>query len=196
MEKENSIATTRALAGYILAGGKNSRMGGRKKLFLTYQGKQFYDWMREGLSLLDKVYVSVEQEDLYDAVKEELVVDQYGDAGPAGAILSGLHACREKALLVIPCDMIPFPAKLTAYILQVYEEEGLPLVIRKGGRLAMFPGIYTEQMIPLMERRISIGQYRVGHIWQDMRGHYTIIDADDFAISNINTTEQYVRLPE
>ena len=47
------------IAGYILAGGKGTRMGRMDKLFLKYQGKYLALWTIEALFMLDTWYVSV-----------------------------------------------------------------------------------------------------------------------------------------
>ena len=47
------------IAGYILAGGKGTRMGGMDKLSLKYQGRYLALWTIEALSMLDTWYVSV-----------------------------------------------------------------------------------------------------------------------------------------
>ena len=44
------------IAGYILAGGKGTRMGGMDKLSLKYQGRYLALWTIEALSMLDTWY--------------------------------------------------------------------------------------------------------------------------------------------
>lgn len=182
------------IAGYILAGGKNRRMEGRKKLFLTYQEKSFYEWLREGLSSLDKIYVSVEHTEPYDEVEEELIVDKYEDAGPAGGILSGLLEVPEEALLVVPCDMVPFPANMIEHMLEVYQSQKLPVLVKVRERLAPFPGIYTKAMIPLFTQLIEKHEYKVMEMWKGMTCEYTLLSLDNYHISNVNTKEDYEAL--
>lgn len=184
------------LAGYILAGGKNRRMDGRKKLFLTYREKSFYEWLREGMDSLDTIYVSVEQEEPYEEVKEKLIVDQFEDAGPVGGILSGLLSCSEDALLTVPCDMVPFPADIIEHMISIYEVQKTPLVIKTGGRELPFPGIYTKSMIPVLQQMICQHQYRARDIWERVLGAYTVLSLEDYQISNINTRDEYRALRE
>lgn len=40
----------REIAGCILAGGKNLRMGGEKKVYLKYQGETFLDRMGKSVN--------------------------------------------------------------------------------------------------------------------------------------------------
>ena len=85
--KEKQMDNT--LAGYILAGGKNTRMGGRKKLFLKYRGKQFYLWLKNGLKAAGALYVSVEEYAPYEGLDEVLVKDIYKGTGPSAESARG-----------------------------------------------------------------------------------------------------------
>ena len=140
MEKE--------IAGYILAGGDNRRMAGRKKALLTYQNQTFYAHIRERMPAFKNVYLSVEQAAPYEALDADLVIDQYADMGPLGGILSGLEKCGEDALLVVPCDMIPFPGDMALWMAEQYRKTGRPVIPCEKGRNLSFPGIYTKEMWP------------------------------------------------
>lgn len=47
------------IAGYILAGGDNRRMEGKKKLYLKREGKPFGQWICEAFAELPEIYLSV-----------------------------------------------------------------------------------------------------------------------------------------
>lgn len=53
------LERSRNLAGYILAGGDNRRMEGRKKLYLQREGKTFCQWICEAFADLPGIYLSV-----------------------------------------------------------------------------------------------------------------------------------------
>ena len=48
----------REIAGCILAGGKNLRMGGEKKVYLKYQGETFLDRIRGNFRNFPRIYLS------------------------------------------------------------------------------------------------------------------------------------------
>ena len=95
----------RQVSGYILSGGKNSRMNGEKKLFLLLDGIPFYQHILRALSPLPSVRLSVERPEPYAHLGLELVVDEIPDIGPMGGLYSGLRSTPSEALLVVPCDM-------------------------------------------------------------------------------------------
>ena len=61
--KENKLQTVGAVAGYILSGGKNTRMEGQKKLFLHYGGATFCQRILHACDCLPAVYLSVDQKE-------------------------------------------------------------------------------------------------------------------------------------
>ena len=93
------------ICGYILAGGKNSRMNGEKKLFLNYQGETFCSRILQAFDMLPETYISVEGQEPYMHLNLPMIVDLYKEIGPMGGIYSGLKSIEAEALLVAACDM-------------------------------------------------------------------------------------------
>lgn len=94
------------LNGLVLAGGKSVRMGAAKDLMQWHGKEQRY----YAADLLDKfcgeVFISCrreQQEDIDPAYKT--LPDTFLNMGPSGGILSAFRAQREKAWLVIACDL-------------------------------------------------------------------------------------------
>lgn len=63
--KENKLQTVGAVAGYILSGGRNTRMEGQKKLFLRYAGETFCQRILHACDCLPAVYLSVDNKEPY-----------------------------------------------------------------------------------------------------------------------------------
>ncbi|MCU0078797.1 molybdenum cofactor guanylyltransferase [Extibacter muris] len=186
----------RSVAGYILAGGKNTRMGGRKKLLLDYKGKSFYEWLKESLRDTGAVYVSVEGRAPYECLDTGLISDIYKDAGPLGGILSGLKMCMEEALLVVPCDMVPVPEGLLKALLDTYRRTGRPVCPSAGGRPLPLPAVYVKGMLPAAEALIGEGDYRLSRLWNAPCVQYETVAADTISVANVNTSEDYAMLEE
>ena len=98
------------IAGYLMTGGKNRRMDGKKKLFLELEGKSFLESILDALQGFDKIYLSVEDQAPYECLDLPMIVDEIPEIGPIGGIYSRLKACEEEALFVVACDM-PFVTK-------------------------------------------------------------------------------------
>jgi molybdenum cofactor guanylyltransferase len=105
------IAQTSAapLHSLILVGGKSTRMG-RDKAQITYHGKPQWAHMAEILRGGDEnetaqLYISCrnEQQENFNGVN--LIVDNFTDLGPYGAILSAFRENPNVAWLVVACDL-------------------------------------------------------------------------------------------
>ena len=97
-----------AVAGVILAGGKNSRMGGTDKAFLTVNGRTVF---QRTLGLLQRcfpqVIVVTNRPEKYATFDVEVTRDEFPGRGPLAGIHAGLGLVRCPYAFVVACDM-PF----------------------------------------------------------------------------------------
>lgn len=186
------------IAGYILAGGKNLRMGGRKKVFLEYGGEYFYRhilhaFQSQGLS---KVYLSVDEEPPYEQTGLPLVVDAIHGAGPLGGIYTGLAACPEEALLVAACDMPGITARDVKYLSDAFAQHPGIVAAQAEGRLQPLFAIYPRTVLPVFEKALGLGDYRMMHILKQAGYSIVPLPEGSKASENINTPEAYRMLRE
>jgi molybdopterin-guanine dinucleotide biosynthesis protein A len=99
---------TDTITGVILSGGKNTRMGGRNKAFMEFEGERIIDrTVRLFRSLFDEVILITNSPREYIDLNITLVTDIYQNKGALGGIHAGLfHASQEKVFFAA-CDM-PF----------------------------------------------------------------------------------------
>lgn len=196
--KENKLQTVGAVAGYILSGGRNSRMEGQKKLFLRYAGETFCQRILYACDCLPAVYLSVDNKEPYREAGLPMVEDRWKEIGPLGGIASGLLECKEEALLVLACDMPMIDRETVERMLKMYEKiENSPvLVASQSGRIHPLFGIYPKRVLPFAEELIREGDYRIMHLLE-RAGYQTLeLDEESRAMENINSTEEYCRLAE
>lgn len=182
------------IAGYILTGGQNRRMNGRKKLFLDYQGETFCQRLLNALAPLQRIYLSVESKLPYTELNLPMVVDIQPKAGPMGGIYSGLFCCPEDALFVVACDM-PFVDRETVEkVIAAYEQTGKLTLVEIGGRVQPLFGVYPKSLWLLLESLIWEGSYRM-YDMLELTDYQTVsIARDSHAADNINTLEEYQKL--
>lgn len=185
------------LAGYILAGGRGKRMGGRQKLYLQYQGKYLSLWTMEILRSLENFYISVAEIPEDPVGSAGWITDLYKEAGPLGGIMSGLLLCPQDALFVVPCDTFGLDEEMAETLIREYERSGRPVFYRTEKGPEPFPGIYTKAMIPVMERQRTAGNYRMKSLFEteEAKG-YTFLDGTKQLkkLVNLNTEQEYRRL--
>jgi molybdopterin-guanine dinucleotide biosynthesis protein A len=92
------------VAGFVLAGGRSSRMG-REKALLELGGLPLVVRAVQALQSLTELVNVVGPAGAYRELHLSVVADEYPDAGPLGGIATALaHASRPWSL-VIACDM-------------------------------------------------------------------------------------------
>ncbi|MCJ7935762.1 MAG: NTP transferase domain-containing protein [Chryseobacterium sp.] len=92
--------------GLVLAGGKSRRMGTAKDL-LNWHGKEQRYFAADLLApFCDEVFISCRQDQMesFDS-HYNFLTDTFLNMGPFGGILSALRAQRDKAWLVVACDL-------------------------------------------------------------------------------------------
>ncbi len=190
------------IAGYLLAGGENKRMQGEEKAFLMYRGIPFWKQIVEKMKLTGKIYISVAAKSGNRSLARncfenfDLIEDLYEKKGPLGGILSGLSVCEEDALLVMPCDMPECREERIVELVQNYLEYGMPVFFQDGEYKLPFPGIYTKDMIPAMERMLQEKKYRMQDLLQVKEIGICHIQRPGMReeLKNINTVEEYKEL--
>lgn len=185
------------IAGYILAGGKGRRMGGKEKLYLQYEGKYLALRTMEALDMLENHYISVADIPKIRIRNAQWITDLYKDEGPLGGILSGLLQCPEKALFVVPCDMFGLERNLAERMIQAYIRKGKPVFLKGREEISPFPGIYTKEMIPIMKRQRTLENYRMRSLFEmEEAKEYIYLNETEVLVKlvNLNTEEDLQRL--
>ncbi len=149
-------AGSHKFSGAVLAGGRSSRFGQDKALYV-YDGRPLAMWALESLAEADERF-------LVSSRPYDLGVPMYSDLYP-GSSLGGLHAALSCAahvwVAVAACDM-PF---LTAdYWQRLLEHtEGAQAVVVRGpdGRLEPLAALYRKELLPLAEAQLEAGKFRV-----------------------------------
>jgi molybdopterin-guanine dinucleotide biosynthesis protein A len=112
--KENNIPP---LYGLVLAGGRSKRMGKDKDL-MEWHGKaqRYYaaDMLKD---FCEEVFISCRPEQAKDIDISYLALpDTFLNMGPYGAILSALRTQRDKAWLIVACDLPLLNEKTLAFV--------------------------------------------------------------------------------
>jgi molybdopterin-guanine dinucleotide biosynthesis protein A len=96
------------VAGVILAGGRNSRMGGADKAFLTVNGETVFQRTLELLRRsFPEVVVVSNRPEKYTAFAVQVTTDEFLGQGPLAGIHAALGLVRRPYAFVVACDM-PF----------------------------------------------------------------------------------------
>lgn len=105
------------VAGFVLAGGRSSRMG-RDKALLPYRGTVLLDWIARQVSQAAGSAVIVGHPDRYGALGWPVIADLRPDCGPLAGIEAALEHSRADLNLIVACDLPGLAAPLLAELLE------------------------------------------------------------------------------
>jgi molybdopterin-guanine dinucleotide biosynthesis protein A len=108
MSEQSQSWLSDRVAGVILAGGRNSRMGGVDKAFLRVGGNTAFERILVTLrACFPQVVVVSNSPEKYAAYDVEVTCDELREVGPLGGLHAGLGRIRAPYAFVTACDM-PF----------------------------------------------------------------------------------------
>lgn len=153
------------LTGIILAGGRSRRMGVEKGL-VHFNGQPLINYSIKVLKDLCSEIMISSNSNCYDYLGYKVVPDLVEDSGPMVGIYSCLTESKNRANLVISCDM-PF----------VTEEIFQHLVSQAGNAWICVPwyendhfeplcGLYQKDVLPEMKEFIGDGNYKLPDLFK------------------------------
>ena len=181
----------------LLAGGQNRRMQGRRKADLSCGDETFLDhivWQfaQAGLS---QIYLSVDDASTWKESAYPLIEDEVRRQGPLGGIVSGFHAIDKDAIFVCATDM---PAVEPLSICRLFDtwaaaNVARPCVAETRYHIHPLFGIYPRTCLPVMEKMLAQGDYRMMHLLKETNAAKVFFD-DGTAFANINSPEDLAEL--
>lgn len=144
------------MPGYILAGGKSSRMGTDKGL-LSLGSKPLIQYVIEKLEPAVEKIVIVSNNPEYRNFGFEVINDVIKDCGPAGGIHSALNHCHSRQVFVVSCDLPFISTQAARYIIQNAALQQITIPVYHERTEPLF-AVYTNECLKkwqeLIEHRI------------------------------------------
>ena len=183
----------RSIGAVILAGGKNRRMQGEKKLFFSLGGRSFLDRLKESFKAFDQLYLSVDAAGPYEATGLPLIIDHYPAIGPMGGICSALEDCPEDALFIAACDMPYLQGETVSAMARTYLTHPDEIIVAADGeRIHTLLGIYPKSILPEMKKQIERGNYKMRDFLRTQKVHRLQLAENDPSAVNINSVKEYL----
>jgi molybdopterin-guanine dinucleotide biosynthesis protein A len=161
----NSMAKRRTgatIAGLILAGGRNTRMGGVDKSRIPVGGAPLIHGISELLrDLFSQVILVTNRPDLHRDLPEgvEIASDRYRGRGPLGGLHAGLVSAKADAVFCVACDMPSLSRDLIRAQVERFRSSfprGCQILIPRIGELIEpLHGIYLKELEPLVREICS-----------------------------------------
>lgn len=190
-----------SIAGVILSGGKNSRMGANKA-FLTVEGERLIDRavgiLRE---VCDEILVATNEPLEYLDLGVTVVTDIFKGMGPLAGIHSGLFHARNPRAFVCACDMPYLNAAFIRHMVSLAEACDIVVPVR-GGRPEPLHAVYDRKCLPVIRRLLERDERKVTGFYkgfcvrnvEEAETESFFSGRDPFL--NVNTREQLRDLPK
>lgn len=201
MDKEplQDNGRVRALIGgstaVILAGGRATRMNGRMKSGLLWQGRPFWAVIREELAEFPACRLSVDRKDRFDC-DLPMIEDVFPGCGPLGAMYSCLAQADTPLVFFAACDMPLLTRQLVRRLYSRWRDTDDACIAKTGdGRRHPLCGIYSRELVASMKESLDGGERRVmGFLAGKALREVEIPPEMERQLLNVNTPQAYQTL--
>jgi molybdenum cofactor guanylyltransferase len=151
------------VAGFVLAGGKSSRMG-QDKALIYFAGESLLSHAMETVRAVCRKSFVVGDPAKYSSYGP-IVEDIYKDQGPLGGIRAALTFSDAELNLIVAVDMpLITPALLRFLILQAKASPATVCVPEIDGRLQPLCAVYHREFLPLAEAALKAQENKIGRL--------------------------------
>ncbi len=185
--------------GFVLAGGKSSRMGagpGKDKVFLEFGGQTLLD---RALSVMGTVCdrVAIVGDPTKFAKYDSVVADIFPGCGPLAGIHAALVHSSAELNLMLAVDMPFVSVELLAFLSAAAEksDDAVATVPRSGRGLQPLCAVYRRDFSTVAELALQTGNYKIDATFSSVS--VRVIEEDELAAAgfseqsffNVNTPQ-------
>ncbi len=178
-------------AGFLLAGGRSSRMG-RDKALLTLGGEPLVKIGLEKLRVVcDEVAIAGGAEDLGKFGR--VISDKRAGCGPLGGIVAALEQSSREWNLFLPVDAPFVPIACLKSLLLAAGFPSVCAMARVDGRAQPLCAVYSRSALGVLERELNEGRWKVADAIE-AAGQVKLVDFEDGGwFANLNTPEEFAK---
>jgi len=183
-------------AGYVLTGGRSSRMGHDKAL-LPFRGGTLAAFVAREVRQAAGSATLVGDPESYDSLGLPVIPDLYPGEGPLGGILTALAHTAADYNLVTACDLPAISAAFLGLLLDAAETSGANAFIPThpvSGLPEPLCAVYHRRALPAIEAAFGRGVRKVMAAFEDPGGglHAVRFETSEVAsFQNVNTPEEW-----
>jgi molybdenum cofactor guanylyltransferase len=178
-------------AGFVLVGGRSSRMG-RDKAFLPFRGGVLAQAVAEAVREAAGSVCLVGAVRRAGSLPYAVLPDLYPGEGPLGAILTVLENQAADRNLIVACDMPELSAPFLSALFQAAEDTDADVLIPAGpsGRLEPLCAVYHRRARQPLYQAFLAGTRKVTDAFAGL--HVPLFPVSEFKpLQNVNTPEDW-----
>ncbi len=179
-------------AGYVLVGGRSSRMG-RDKAWLPFRGVALGAWVAGTVARAAGQTALVGNPKLYSALGFPVIADLYPGEGPLGGIVTALADSPAEWNLVTACDMPEITAGFLGALFETARTAGADAVVPAdpAGRLQPLCAVYHRRSLWTVEAAFARGVRQVAEGLEGLRT--VLLPATEVSLfQNVNTPPDWL----
>ncbi len=196
------MASEERIDGFVLAGGKSSRMGQDKGL-MRFEGKPLVSRAAEILRPFVREVTLLAPTDRYGNLGFPMVADKWPDQGPLAAVCTGLLSSRAEWSIFLACDIpLVSPQFLELLIERVRATRSDAVVPRTEDGWQPLSAAYHSRCRTAFAQAIEEGRRSIIGLLDEVRveviTHDEMVSAglSEEELTNMNTPEDWVRIAE
>jgi molybdopterin-guanine dinucleotide biosynthesis protein A len=183
--------------GFILTGGKSSRMG-TDKAGLLLGAQSFTEKIAVALSAITEVVRVVGTQ--AQGSRWEIVPDVYSEWGALGGLHAALDACRKPWAAIVACDLPFVTGELFSRLASFSKNFEAIAPVQADGRLQPLCALYRRSAcLPRVEELIATGERRPRALLKRVITRFVAaselsdMKGAELFFTNVNTPEDYAR---
>lgn len=181
-------------AGFVLVGGKSSRMG-RDKALLPWAGATLAEHVAGTVARVVPGVALIGSPELYGRLGYEVHADLFPNCGPIGGIATALKVSPAEWNLIVACDMPQISeAQLEMLLAAAERSDGDCVVPVSDSGPEPVCAVYHQRCLPALEDAIAARRFRMRDVVNELRADRIAVADSDFA-RNVNTPEDLQVFP-
>lgn len=171
----------------LLAGGRGSRMGGKDKGWVHWNGLPLIEHMANVVRpLTTDLIISCNRNcERYATLADQVVSDSVeGYPGPLIGIIEALKIAKKNQLLVLPCDAPKIDKEL---LLSLVKHAGSqPVLLHHQGHWQPLFSLIPTNLLANLEHQWNLGQRSPLRALLELQPKKIVIDSNDTRLDNFN----------
>ena len=182
------------ITGIILAGGKSSRMGTDKALFVL-NGSTFLDHIIRALEPLVDDILIISNDEQHKPCNLKRVRDTINDAGPISGLHAGLTHSSTENNLVLSCDVPLIESSMLEVLLQNNEDDIDVIQLADANRVHPLIALYKKRSAEHIGKALFTGERKLSTALNGLNIKTVLVsDGLAAALTNVNTPMDFEKI--
>ena len=182
------------ITGIILAGGKSSRMGADKALFVL-NGSTFLDHIIRTLKPLVDDILIVSNDERHGKFNLKRVRDTINNAGPISGLHAGLTHSSTENNLVLSCDIPLIETSILEVLLQNNEDDIDVIQLAEADRVHPLIALYKKCSAEHLGKALFHGERKLSTALNGLNFKTVLVsDGQAPALTNVNTPMDFEKI--